>query len=89
MTEIIQNWNTIWLDRRQHLAASTTISTIHLSLCKIDPYLVTFRDVDKCIDYIVNMKDDENKVILIISNHSAYQCPRTLIQQSEELSIID
>ncbi|CAF1576730.1 unnamed protein product, partial [Didymodactylos carnosus] len=77
---MLQNIITIWLDR-----ADKTDSALHLLLCKIDPYVVTFRDTDRCIDYITDLKEDEIKTVLIISSGTASLTPDTLLQLSEEL----
>jgi len=53
---------TIWLDQ-----TGTRDSQCYIDLCKIDPYLVSFRDVQKSIDYITKLKDNGHHIILIIS----------------------
>ncbi|CAF0814736.1 unnamed protein product [Didymodactylos carnosus] len=83
---MVPNWITIWLDLTYDTSATTTGSVAtHLCLCKTDPYLLTFRSSDKCIDYITDLQDDD-KVILLISNDTSVH---TLLQQSEELPQVD
>ncbi len=85
-----QNLIMIWLDRTyESAAAAKTHSTLHRSLCEIDPYLVTFRHSDKCIDYITDLNEDKNKIVLIISNELPSPSPDTLLLRSEELLQID
>jgi hypothetical protein len=81
-----QNWITVWLDLTYGNSATTVDSAAtHLALCKIDPYLVTFRKSDRCINYITGLQANHNKVIVLISNDTPVD---TLLQQSEELSQI-
>ncbi|UJR11654.1 hypothetical protein I4U23_015835 [Adineta vaga] len=76
---------TIWLDQSQ-----THDSQCYISLCKIDPYLISYRDVHKCIDYITHLNDDENGVILIISTNKLLSpSDDTWIQQCVKLSQIE
>ena len=82
------NWVTIWLDRTYETAVATINTEIHLSLCKVDPFLMTFRDFVKCVDYMKNLKEDESRVNLIISNDTAPLSPETFLQRIEEHSLI-
>lgn len=75
---------TIWLDRAYSIVDKKSNIEIHFSLCKIDPYLITFRDTDKCFNYI-HERDDE--IILIISDKTS--ADRAFLQQCEELSQIN
>ncbi|CAF1450341.1 unnamed protein product [Rotaria sordida] len=83
---MVENWITIWLDHRSDLTVVGSDRTTHLALCKIDPYLITFRNSNECIDYTSELQPDENKVILIISSDSY---PDILLKITEELSQID
>jgi hypothetical protein len=47
-----QNSNTVWLNQTHDPITTEFHRATHLSLCEIDPYLVTFRHTQKCIDYI-------------------------------------
>ncbi|CAF1259604.1 unnamed protein product [Adineta steineri] len=60
-----------------------------MSLCEIDPYLISYRDVHKCIDYIINLDDDKNSVILIISTNKLLFPSDAWIQQCAKLSQIE
>jgi tetratricopeptide (TPR) repeat protein len=75
---------TIWLDEAQ-----TRDSQCHMSFCTIDPYLIAYRDTQKCIDYINNLKDEEDRVILIISTNHLLSSSDTLIQQCVKLAQIE
>jgi hypothetical protein len=75
---------TIWLDQAQ-----TRDSQCHISFCTIDPYLISYRDAQKCIDYITNLKDDEDRVILIISTNKLLSSSDTLIQQCIKLTQVE
>ncbi len=48
--KMTQNSSNVWLDRKYDPAAAEINRTNHLFLCRVDPYLVTFCDSDKCID---------------------------------------
>ncbi|CAF3851906.1 unnamed protein product [Rotaria sp. Silwood1] len=80
----------IWLDQTYDdvaaVAKAKTGAAIHVALCKVDPYLVTFRDSNKCIDYITDITENETKKVLIISSEKTISLPvNTLLQLSEEL----
>ncbi len=75
---------TICLDEAQ-----TLDSQCYVSFCKIDPYLISYRDTQKCIDYITNLKNDEDRVILIISTDKLLSSSDTLIQQCVKLTQIE
>ncbi|CAF0882986.1 unnamed protein product [Didymodactylos carnosus] len=64
---------TIWLDELYKLGSSDKNDrvTTHLSLCKFDPYLITIRDLQKCNDYISNLQEDKDTVLLIISSDTS------------------
>ncbi|CAM4937448.1 unnamed protein product [Rotaria socialis] len=81
-----ENVHTVWLDLVYKQATSKSKTVIHLSLCKIDPNLVTFRNMDKCINYIKNLNQNDDKVILIISTSTTSHLLKTFLQQTEELS---
>ncbi|CAF3397278.1 unnamed protein product [Rotaria sp. Silwood2] len=84
---------TIWFDGMlPNDSASTTITikrAVHFALCKVDPYLRTFRDLDKCIDYILNINENQNKIILVISKDESSSHPENLAERCEEFAIID
>lgn len=71
---------TIWLDQTKICDRQC-----HISFCTIDPYLITYRDAQKCIDYITNLKDDEGRVVMIISTSEQLSASDTLIQQYVKL----
>jgi tetratricopeptide (TPR) repeat protein len=77
----------IWLDQ---IYTSVTINqssiTTHFFLCKSDPYLIAFRDTDKCLNYIRNLKGEE-KIILIISSETLSDA--IFLRQCEELPQVD
>jgi hypothetical protein len=75
---------TIWLDQAQ-----TRDSQCHMSFCTIDPYLISYHDIQKCIDYINNLKDDEDRVILIISTNKLLSSSDTLIQRCVKLTQVE
>ncbi|UJR12052.1 hypothetical protein I4U23_016230 [Adineta vaga] len=76
---------TIWLNK-----SGQYDSNVHMCLCKLDPYLVTFCNTDKCIDFITNMEEDvEGKVLLIISIEMFPIPVYTMLQLCEELAQID
>ncbi len=56
-----QNSITVWLNQTHDPITTEFDRATHLSLCKIDPYLVTFRHTHKCIDYITQAQTDEKK----------------------------
>ena len=62
---------------------------IHRSLCEVDPYLITFRNWDKCISFIASLNGTENKVILIVSRETLTQSNKALLQRYEELLQLD
>ncbi|CAF4015774.1 unnamed protein product, partial [Rotaria sp. Silwood1] len=74
----------IWLDQAQ-----THDSQCHISFCTVDPYLLSYRDTQKCIDYITNLKEDEDRVILIISTKKLLSASDTLIQQCVKLTQVE
>ncbi|CAF3138415.1 unnamed protein product [Rotaria sp. Silwood2] len=84
---------TIWIDRfLPNHSASTTITikrAVHFALCKIDPYLITFHDIDKCTDSIENINENQSKVILIISKNESFSHSENLAQYCEEFALID
>ncbi|CAF1342459.1 unnamed protein product [Didymodactylos carnosus] len=91
---MFQSLITIWLDQVYDTAPTSAVkinSATHLSLCKIDPYLITFRDSDECIDYITDLKEDETKVVLIISisNAISYLRSDVLFQLGDQLLQVD
>ena len=71
-----QGMTIIWLDLTQ-----TRDSQCYVSLCKIDPFLISYRDTQKCLDYVLNLKDDAKRVILIISMNEVFTSSDTVIQQ--------
>ncbi|CAF1351125.1 unnamed protein product [Didymodactylos carnosus] len=70
--------STIWLNQNNEFYSFT-----HRFLTKIDRSLITFCDSDECIDYITNLKEDENHILLIISIQT--QSSSTLLQLTREL----
>jgi tetratricopeptide (TPR) repeat protein len=86
------NWvRTVWLDQAYEAGIKSDRVKVQLSLCKVDPYLITFRDSNKCIYYITNLKEEESKIILIISNGTQHLSSPSdsLLKLSEELSQVD
>ena len=81
MTKIV---TTIWLDQTQICDRQC-----YISFCTIDPYLITYRDTQKCIDYITGLKPDEYRVIMIITINQLLSSTDTLIQQYVNLSQIE
>jgi hypothetical protein len=75
---------TIWLD---YTFGKPDIET-HRSLSNSDPYLVTFRDKDECIDYVTDLPQSEERTVLIISNDAAILYISTVLQLCEELQQI-
>ena len=67
MTEI--SVTTVWLD----LSCNADIVT-HGSLCQIDPYLTTFRDCLKCIEYITGVYDDASQILLLVTTMETTAC---------------
>ncbi|UJR18521.1 hypothetical protein I4U23_005427 [Adineta vaga] len=85
-----QNSVTVWLDETCDSIVSNEInSDTHLTLCKIDPYLVTFRDLDKCADYIIQTETDEKKVLLLISSETPSKSLDVFLKLKEKFSHID
>ena len=84
-----EKFSTVWFDLTYKHEPSKGKSKIHLALCKIDPYLLTFRDKDKCINYIKSLNENENKVILIISLSTTCHFLKTFLRQTEELPQIN
>jgi hypothetical protein len=60
-----------------------------MSFCTIDPHLISYRDTQQCIDYITNLKGDEDHVILIISTNKLLSSSDTLIQQCVKLAQVE
>lgn len=77
---MVKSVTTIWLDYGQ-----ISDKQCYMSFCKIDPYLVSFRDAKKCIDYIINLKINEDRVILIISTDKSSIISDTFIEQFTKL----
>ena len=82
-----ENFTTVWFDRTYDPKNTTMNRRLHLSLFKIDPYLLTFRDSSKCIDYITDVKDD-NSVILIVSSNELFLSIDSLLNLRNECSQI-
>lgn len=74
---------TIWLDQMSSTAA-TVATTMHLSLCKIDPYLMRFSSSDRCFDYITHINQIDTQIILIISCDSTNDLPYSLLKRCDE-----
>ncbi|CAF1457772.1 unnamed protein product [Adineta steineri] len=82
--------NMIWLDQtNDHVILKTERIATHLSLCKIDPYLNIFRNIDSCIDHINNISQYENTIFLFISTQISSSSINSLLQVCEELVKID
>ena len=84
-----QNLIPIWFDRTYESSDINTNRTIHLCLCKNFPYLMTFRDTEKCVYHLNRIKDDDSKVILIVSSKKEFLFPDILLHLSHELPQID
>ena len=50
---------------------------------------MTFRDTEKCIYYLNRIKEDESKVVLIVSSKKQFLFPDILLHLSQELPQID
>ena len=66
----------VWLDLTE-----TPGSTIHFELCKIDPYLDTFRSGDRCIDFITEQNYSEVQMFLVLSLDTSVTCSLLSIYQ--------
>ncbi len=64
--------NIIWLNTTYNGNTFKIDNATHLSLCRIDPCLLTFHDLDKCLDYITTFKN--TKVVLIITTSGGTHC---------------
>jgi hypothetical protein len=82
-----ENSITVWFDRTYDPIHAAMNRTVHLSLCKIDPYLLIFRDSSKCIDYIINIEDDKS-VIMIVSSNKPFISTDSLLNMRNECSRI-
>ncbi|CAF0778567.1 unnamed protein product [Didymodactylos carnosus] len=78
----------IWLDLTYTVCSRDESVRTHLALCKVDRYLITFRDTQKCLDYIAELT--EEKVILIITHEtSVFSADSILLQRNHNLQQID
>jgi hypothetical protein len=84
-----QNSITVWLNQTDDPTTAEVDRATHLSLCQIDPYLVTFRDTHKCVDYITQTQTDEKKFILLISSTTLSQSLDVLRDLGQEFSQIN
>lgn len=85
-----QNFITIWFDRPCAQDSSIEIyQQIHAFLCRSSPYLITFRNSNDCADYISNVDEEKNKIILIVSSRIPFLSPDTLLNLAEDLPQID
>lgn len=84
-----QNSIRVWLNQTHDPITTEFDHATHLSLCKIDPYLVTFCHTHKCIDYITQTQTDEKNVILLISSTMPSQSLDALRHRGQEFSQIN
>ncbi|CAF1116131.1 unnamed protein product [Adineta ricciae] len=82
---------TIWLDQVYDVNKPTIVKrnhmvqAVHISLCKVDPYIVTFRDADLCFNYIIRMNDDDKQAVLVISCDNPANLSKRILTQCQEL----
>ncbi|CAF1155918.1 unnamed protein product [Didymodactylos carnosus] len=80
-----QSYSAIWLDHTGDVIASRST---YVALCKIDPYLKRFRNLDECSNYITRLEETDGKAVLIVSSRTVHSL-ETLLQASVQLSQID
>ena len=69
----------IWLDLTYTVCSRNESVQTHVALCKVDPYLITFRDAEKCLDYIAELT--EEKVILIVTHETSVFSADSIVSQ--------
>jgi hypothetical protein len=72
----------IWLDQTND---RKTARSTFIQLCKSAPYMCAFRDSDKCIDSITNIREEDNTNVLLIISIDTFSSIGTLLQVCEEL----
>ncbi|CAF1278122.1 unnamed protein product [Adineta steineri] len=80
--------STIWLNQTYKQSGINVNSTTHLCFRNIDPNLITFRDSFKCLNYISNLGEFGNNVILLVTYDTFYQPSDMLLQLCEQLNQI-
>ncbi|CAF4819848.1 unnamed protein product [Rotaria socialis] len=78
----MKNFTTVvWLDQGE-----VRNKQWYISLCKIDPYLVSYRNAQSCIDYISNSLGNEDHVVLIVSYYKTLLASDKSMQQFVQLT---